>query len=88
MKYSVWKWMFGISLTILILLIVFTFIIWALINATGAFATTVMGGLDIPHLHFDEFLVDSVGSPMFYAYVIDLAMLLPSLIMLIINKKQ
>ena len=82
------KWIFAISLTILIFLIIFTFAIWALINTTGAFAAAVMDSSDVPHLDFDQFLMDSVGSPMFYAYIIDLTILLPSLVMLIISKKQ
>ncbi|MBO5323197.1 MAG: hypothetical protein J6A88_03745 [Oscillospiraceae bacterium] len=87
MNRTIWKWGFGISLTALILLIIFTFAIWALVNATGSFAATVMGDSNLPYLSMGQFLLDSVGSPMFYAYIIDFAILLSSTVMLIVHKK-
>lgn len=46
MKRSVWKWIFGISLTLLVLLVLFEVGIWTLLNATAAMVGTIMGHID------------------------------------------
>jgi len=92
MKRSVWKWMFGISLTLLILLTLFTACIWALGNATGAMLGGIMGSLDpdnfgYHYLLLNKFLADSVGSPIFYICMVDFTMLLGSIAGLIVTRK-
>ena len=93
MKRAVWKWIFGISLTLFILLGLFTVGIWALGNATAAMAGAIMGYTDpdtfgYRYLSFGEFLSNFIGSPMFYVYLADLAALVPSAVALAVTKKR
>ena len=93
MKRSVWKWTLWIALIALILLILFEVGIWALGNATGAMLGGIMGRLDpenfgFHYLAFDDFLLNSVGSPMFYCFSADLIVLLCSVVIMILTKKN
>ena len=93
MKRNLWRWMFGISLALLILLLLFTVGIWALGNATGAMAGAIMGSLDpesfgYHYLAFDTFLLNTVGSPIFYCFAVDLIVLLCSVVMLILTNQR
>ena len=86
MKRSVWKWLFGISLVVLVLLILFTIGIWVLLNIGGAILLTLMGNQEISAMPMADFLSNFVGSPMFYIYLADLAVLLSSVVALVDRK--
>ncbi|MBE6977978.1 MAG: hypothetical protein E7438_04980 [Ruminococcaceae bacterium] len=91
MKRTAWKWIFGISLTVLILLVLFTVFVWALGNAFAAMAGAIMGEIDPDgfgyyYLSFGEFI--EIGSPVFYAYAVDLAALTTGIIGLAASKKE
>ena len=93
MHRKVWKWIFGISLTLLILLILFTVFLWALGNATGAMAGAIMGRIDpdgfgYRYLPFGEFLVNSIGSPIFYIGLTILAAHAASVVRMIVTRKH
>ena len=93
MKHSAWKWLFGISLTVLILLILFTICIWALGNATGALAFAMMSYTDSDSFTFNgiafgKFLSNFIGSPMFYAYIVDITVLMASFVATIVTRKE
>ena len=93
MKRGGWKWMYGISLTLLVLLVVFGFGIWALGNATAAMAGAIMGHIDpdnfgYRYLPFGRFMVDFIGSPMFYIELAVFAVHLSSIVALAITRKQ
>lgn len=92
MNRSVWKWLLGISIAGLILLILFTIGIWALANAAGAlFAVLFMLNEDV-HIQqaipFGDYMANFVGSPVFYAYLVDMAVLLCSTVALIATRKR
>lgn len=88
MNRSVWKWLFGISIGVLVLLILFTFGIWVLFNIGGAIFLTLLGHTQIDAVSFAEFTSNFVGSPMFYIYMVDLAVLLCSAVVLVITRKK
>ena len=91
MKHSVWKWIFGISLTLLVLLVIFTIGLWALANA-GAVLFRLLFILDedleVHGIPFTEFMSNFVGSPLFYIYLIDVTALVASVVALVIMRKQ
>ena len=87
------KWIYCISLGLLILLLLFTFGIWALGNATAAMAGTIMGYMDSDsfgycYLPFSRFMVDFIGSPMFYIFLVTFAAHFLSIAMLVATRKQ
>ena len=90
MNRKVWKWIFWVSLIVLILLILFTVGLWALANV-GAVLFRLVFILDedmqVSGISFAEFISNFVGSPLFYCYVTDLAALLGSSAALIITRK-
>lgn len=93
MKRSVWRWTFWISMVLLVLLILFTFGIWALGNVTGAMMGGIMGSLDpdnfgYKYLPLNEFVVNTIGSPIFYVFIVDLVVLTGSIVALIATKKS
>ena len=88
MKRSVWQWLFGISLVVLVLLILFTIGIWVLLNIGGAILLTLMGNQEISAMPMADFLSNFVGSPMFYIYLADLAVLLSSVVALVVTRKK
>ena len=92
MKHSTWKWIFGISLTVLILLALFTIGIWAMGNATAAMAGAIMGHIDpdnfgYRYLPLDVFLANAVGSPVFYIGLVVAVAFLASIVGLTVTKK-
>ena len=88
MKRKAWKWLFGISLVLLVLLILFTIGIWVLLNIGGAILLTLMGNQEISAIPMADFLSNFVGSPMFYIYLADLVVLLTSAVALVITRKK
>ena len=88
MKRKAWKWIFGISLAGLILLVLFTLWLWVMLNVCGALLLTLMGNQEIHAMPISEFLSNFVGSPMFYIYLVDISALLASIIALIVTKKR
>jgi predicted PurR-regulated permease PerM len=52
MKRSVWKWTFGLSLALLVLLILFAIGIWALGNATAAILGGLMGFMNSDNFRY------------------------------------
>lgn len=87
MKRSVWKWLFGISLVLLVLSILFTIGIWVLLNIGGAILLSLMGNQEISAMPMTVFLSNFVGSPLFYIYIADLVVLLSSIVALIVTGK-
>ena len=88
MKRKAWKWLFGISLVLLVLLILFTIGIWVLLNIGGAILLALIGNQEIHAMPMVDFLSNFVGSPMFYIYMADLAVLLSSAFALIVTRKK
>lgn len=88
MKRKAWKWLFGISLVLLVLLILFTIGIWVLLNIGGAILLTLMGNQEISAIPMADFLSNFVGSTMFYIYMADLVVLLTSAVALVITRKK
>ena len=88
MKRKAWKWIFGISLVVLVLLILFTSGIWVLLNIGGAILLALMGNQEISAMPMADFLSNFVGSPMFCIYMADLVVLLSSVAVLIATRKK
>ncbi len=88
MNRKVWKWLLGISIGVLILLVLLTLGIWVLLNIGGAILLSLMGNTEITAIPFDEFMSNFVGSPMFYIYLADLIVLMGASLMLMITKKR
>ena len=86
-----WKWIFGISVILLCLLVLFTVGLWVLANV-GAVLFRLLFILDedltVSGISFGQFMADFIGSPLFYGYVADLAVLLGSSAALIITRKR
>ena len=91
MKRTAWKWIFGLSLAGLGWLLIVTFGIWFLANV-GAVLFRMVFILDedmiVSGISFAEMMSNFVGSPLFYAYVVDLTVLLVGMIGLIVTKKK
>ena len=87
MKRSVWKWLLGISLVLLVLLILFTFAAWFLVNVGGAIFLALLGNTEIHTMPFGTFMANFVGSPLFYVYMADLVLLLSSATALVVTRK-
>ena len=85
---SAWKWLFGISIAVLVLLVLLTFGIWVMLNIGGAILLTLMGNQQISAIPMADFLSNFVGSPMFYIYLADLVVLLTSAVALVITRKK
>ena len=88
MNRKVWKWLLGISIAVLILLVLLTLGIWVLLNIGGAILLSLMGNTEITAIPFGEFTSNFVGSPMFYIYLADLIVLMGASLMLMITKKR
>ena len=93
MKRVAWKWIYGISLALLVLLAMFTVGIWAVGNATAAMAGAIMGNIDqesfgYRYLPFGEFLLNAIGSPMFYVEVTVLAAHITAVVALAVTRKR
>jgi hypothetical protein len=88
MNRKVWKWLFGISVGVLILLVLLTFGFWVLVNIGGAILLSLMGNTEIAAMPFSVFMSNFVGSPMFYIYLADLIVLMGASLMLMITKQR
>ena len=92
MKRSVWKWILGISIALLLLIGVYLVIFWALGNATGALASALMSinsdSFTFNEITFLEFYSNFIGSPMFYISLVPIISLIMSIVMLIITRKK
>lgn len=88
MHRKAWKWLLGISIGVLILLVLFTLGIWVLLNIGGAIVLSLMGNTEITAIPFGEFMSNFVGSPMFYVYLVDIFALLASIVALAATKKH
>ncbi len=91
MSRVMFKWLLGISLTILIVLATFSIFIWLLANVAGAFTVALMqvkdDGLSFNAIAFKEFFIGFIGSPMFWIMVVDSAILLASIVGLVVKRK-
>ena len=91
MKRSVWKWMLGISIAVLVLLGILTVGIWALANVGAVLVRLVFildEDLQVSGIPFATFMANFVGSPMFYAFAVDLALLVTSATALIVTRRR
>lgn len=78
----------GISIGVLILLVLLTFGVWVLLNIGGAILLALMGNQEIHAMPMVDYLSNFVGSPMFYAYLVDIFALLASVVGLVATKKH
>ena len=90
---KLWRWLFGISLILLLALFPFTLAVWAFASAAAAFTAGVMGYSGEDSIHYEgvtylEFMSNFVGSPLFHIGVALLAVLILSITMLIVNRKN
>lgn len=94
MKRSGWKFVLGFSLTVLVLLILFTIFLWALYNSIGPLNASIVNGVGgdasvHKNTTFLEYICDDfIGSPLSYVYLVDATMLTISLIALISTKSR
>ena len=91
MKRSVWKWLLGISIAVFVLLVLLTLGIWVLANVGGVLIRLVFildEDLQVSGIPFAAVMENFVGSPMFYAFVADLVVLVTSVIALIFTGKR
>jgi len=88
MTRTVLKWLLGISVVVLVLLIGFTIGFWVLFNIVGAILLSLMGNTEIHGIPFSEFMANFVGSPLFYVYIADFTVLAGSLIALAVTHKD
>lgn len=85
------KWLLGISTGVLIALILFTFVSWALFGATTILFHTLCaesGGISPEDLSLTGLFSNFIGSPMFYMHLADVLVLLCSSVALIITRQQ
>ena len=91
MKRKAWKWIFGLSLAGLVLLVVSTFGLWILANV-GAVLFRIVFILDedmtVSGISFRAFMSNFVGSPLFYMYLVDVSALLASIVALVVTRKK
>ena len=91
MKRTVWKWLLGISAAVFVLLVILTAGIWALANVGAVLMRMVFildEDLQVSGIPVAAFLENFVGSPMFYAFTVDLTVLLTSATALIVTRKR
>ena len=91
MKRNVWKWLLGISIAVFVLLVLLTLGIWVLANVGGVLIRLVFildEDLQVSGIPFAAVMENFVGSPMFYAFVADLVVLVISVIALIFTGKR
>ena len=91
MKRFVWKWTLGISVAVFVLLVLFTFGLWILANVGGVLLRLVFildEDFQVSGIPFGAFMANFVGSPLFYLYVTDVAVLSASVIALIITRER
>ena len=92
MKRSVWKWMFYISIVLLVFILAFLVVFWALANATAAMASALMSyakhAPSYKYLNLLDFYSDFIGSPMFYISLVPIISLIMSIVMLVITRNN
>lgn len=92
MKRSVWKWVLGVSIVLLVFILAFLVVLWALANATAAMASALMSYAEhapsYKYMSLLNFYSDFVGSPMFYISLVPVISLITSIVMLIITRKN
>ena len=93
MKRSLWKWILGISIGLLILIAVFMVVLWAMGNAVAALGCAIMSytvsdAFIYNSQTFLEFYSDFIGSPMFYISLVPVISLVTSILMLILTRKN
>ena len=92
MKRSVWKWMLGISIVLLVFILAFLVVFWALANATAAMASALLSYAEhaprYKYVNFLEFYSDFIGSLMFYISLVPVISLITSIQMLIVTRKN
>ena len=88
MNRTFWKWLLGISIGLQVLLFLLTIGFWILFNIGGGILLTMMGNTEIHAVPFSAFMSNFVGSPLFYIYIADLAVLLGSIIVLIMTRTK
>ncbi len=88
MKRKYWKWAFGISLALLILFLGFLLFLWAAATVLMTMWTAGLGQ-DLPeYMNLWEFYENFPGSPLFWPFVADVAVVILSAGMLIFKKKE
>lgn len=88
---TAWKWCLGVSLVGLHLLILFTIGTWIFLNVGSVLMYMLTMGseeINMSGISFGEMMSNFVGSPLFYMYLIDVAILITSLVGLIFTRKQ
>ncbi len=88
MTRKAWKWAFGISLTLLFLILGFLLFLW---SAATVLLTMWTAGLGQPlpeYQSFWEFYENFPGSPLFWLFLADVIVLVLSAVLLIFGKKE
>lgn len=91
MKRKIWKRIFVASLVLLVMLMVFTILLWGMANAAGVLLRLLFildEDMEVHGIPFAEFMSNFVGSPLFYVYVADLVVLAAGTIGLAATKKE
>ena len=92
MKRSVWAWILGVSIALLIFFLSFLVVFWAVANATAAMAGALMSYAEhapqYNYITLFEFYSNFIGSPMFYISLVPAISLIISIVMLIITRKN
>ncbi len=89
MNRAVWKWIFGITLALLVILVLYFICAAAIANFAGATYMYMLEGVTPVEIYtLQESLKNSVGSAWFYAVVTDITMMTISVIALIATRKR
>ena len=92
MKRKVFKWMLGISIALLLFIVVYLVVFWAVANATAAMASALMSyeehAPSYKYINLLEFYSNFIGSPMFYISLVPIITLITSIVMLIVTKDK
>ncbi len=89
MKRSTLKWIFGIHLTLLILLIMFDVGLWALANVSAIIQADMFPDvLEYRKVTFWEFMSFPISSPMLYIHLYIIAAVIASAVALVVTRKR
>ena len=92
MKRKVFKWMLGISIALLLFIVVYLVVFWAVANATAAMASALMSYAEhapsYKYINLLEFYSNFIASPMFYISLVPIITLITSIVMLIVTKDK
>ncbi len=93
MMRSVWICIFAFSLTVLILLGLFTVFMWVLGNVASELGDAILnqtenGNSTSEGKTFGEFLIGTVGTPVFYVYIVDITVFIASIVAMITTRKR